>query len=203
MSVQSSCFSIAARSFTIREMLDNLLIMRPSYSRYSDQESLSKRLRVISALTEIVPSLRRSLILNGDIPRRDAETLQTSQEFLCSAKILVQMAILSDEESTGVLETITRILRDSKLFAVLGPGRHHIVEFYSHMGNSYSASNRTVSPKARAIRSSPALKQLVDFMFSKEYPNFKAVFDLICGILAFGLEKHIQVPSAYNILYDF
>ncbi|SJL14170.1 uncharacterized protein ARMOST_17625 [Armillaria ostoyae] len=51
-SVQSSYFSIAVRSF-VQDMFDDLLIMCSSCSRYSDQKLLSKRLRVILALTEL------------------------------------------------------------------------------------------------------------------------------------------------------
>ncbi|PBK65521.1 hypothetical protein ARMSODRAFT_1087411 [Armillaria solidipes] len=66
VSVQSSYFSIAVRSF-VQEMFDDLLAMCSSCSRYSDQESLSKRLRVILALTEFAISRSRSVMLNADV----------------------------------------------------------------------------------------------------------------------------------------
>ncbi|PBK65522.1 hypothetical protein ARMSODRAFT_1022320 [Armillaria solidipes] len=65
------------------------------------------------------------------------------------------------------------------------------------MVNSYGTCNGTVSPAdPRALRSLPAL---VDFMFHEQCS--KAEFDLICVILAFGLENH--VTSAYDIFLDF
>lgn len=96
--VQSSFFSIAVRSF-VREMFDDFVIMCSSCSRYSDQEPLSKHLRVILALTKFAISRSRSVMLNTDVSR---EAIRTSQELLCSAKIYVQMTTSSDEESKAV-----------------------------------------------------------------------------------------------------